>query len=124
MKIAMTSKGKDLEAEVDTRFGRCVYFLIVDPDTMEFEAMENESASASGGAGPQAAQAISEKGVNVLITGNVGPNAYQALEASGIKILTGSNGRIKDMIQKFKNGELDEAGGANVGSHAGMGGRR
>ena len=124
MKIAMTSKGKDLEAEVDPRFGRCVYFLIVDPDTMEFEAMSNESASASGGAGPQAAQAISEKGVDVLITGNVGPNAYTALEASGIKILTGSNGKIKDMIQKFKNGELEGARGANVGSHAGMGGRR
>ena len=120
MKIAMTSKGNDLEAEVDTRFGRCVYFLIVDPDTMEFEAMENESASASGGAGPQAAQAISKKGVDVLITGNVGPNAYQALEASGIRILTGSNGRIKDMIQKFKDGEFEEATGANVGSHAGM----
>ncbi len=124
MKIAMTSKGKDLESEVDTRFGRCVYFIIVDPDTMEFEAVSNESANASGGAGPQAAQAISKKGVEVLITGNVGPNAYQALEAAGIRVLTGSNGIIKDMIQKFKNGELEEANSANVGSHAGMGGRR
>ncbi len=124
MKIAMTSKGKDLEAEVDTRFGRCEYFLIVDPDTMEFEAVSNESANASGGAGPQAAQTISNKDVDVLVTGNVGPNAYSALEAAGIRILTGSNGMIKDMIHKFKNGELEEAAGANVGSHNGMGGRR
>ncbi|MCK4758332.1 MAG: NifB/NifX family molybdenum-iron cluster-binding protein [Thermoplasmata archaeon] len=124
MKVAITSKGMDLEADVDPRFGRCQYFLIVDPDTMNFEGLSNESAMASGGAGPQAAQAISEKGVGAVITGNVGPNAFQALDAAGIKIYIGANGTIRDMIDKFKRGELEEAGGANVGSHSGMGGRR
>ena len=30
MKIAVTSKGKDLNAEIDPRFGRAERFLIVD----------------------------------------------------------------------------------------------
>ena len=117
MKIAMTSKGNDLEAEVDTRFGRCVYFLIVDPDTMEFEAMSNESASASGGAGPQAAQAISEKGVEVLITGNVGPKAFVALEAGRVAVYIGATGTVEEALGELKQGTLRLADGANVDGH-------
>ncbi|MFQ5996640.1 MAG: NifB/NifX family molybdenum-iron cluster-binding protein [Dehalococcoidales bacterium] len=44
MKIAISATGAALDAEVDPRFGRCQYFIIVDPETMQFEAMENSSA--------------------------------------------------------------------------------
>ena len=120
MKIAITAKGNDLEAEVDPRFGRCQYFVIADSETMEFEALENPSAMAAGGAGPQAAQAISKMNVNVVITGNVGPNAFQALEAAGIKIITGSSGTVKDMVEKYNRGDFSETNAPSVGSHAGM----
>ena len=59
MKIGITSTGKNLDAEVDQRFGRCKYFIIVDTDSMEFEAISNENIMASGGAGIQAAQTLS-----------------------------------------------------------------
>ena len=36
MKIAISSTGKDLDCQIDPRFGRCQYFIIVDPETMEF----------------------------------------------------------------------------------------
>lgn len=120
MKIAITAKGKELDSDIDTRFGRCEYFVIVDTETMEFEAIMNESAMASGGAGPQAAQTISKIGAKVLITGNVGPNAHQTLEAAGIEIITGSNGKVGDMAEKYKNGELSSTNAPTVGRHAGM----
>ena len=40
MKIAVSSKGTDLDAEVDPRFGRCQYLLFVDTDTLDYEAQE------------------------------------------------------------------------------------
>jgi len=39
MKIAISSSGKDLHAQIDPRFGRCQYFVFIDPKTMEFEAV-------------------------------------------------------------------------------------
>ena len=30
MRIAITSRGQDLDARIDPRFGRCEYFLIID----------------------------------------------------------------------------------------------
>jgi predicted Fe-Mo cluster-binding NifX family protein len=121
MKIAVSSSGEKLDAQVDPRFGRCQYFVIVDPDTMEFEAISNTSAMASGGAGIQAAQNVANQGANIVITGNVGPNAFQTLNAAGLKIITGATGTVEEVIKKYKNGELQETEAANVNSHFGMG---
>ena len=120
MKIGITSTGENLDADVDQRFGRCRYFIIVDTESMEFEAVSNENAMASGGAGIQAAQTIANKGVDAVITGNVGPNAFQTLSAAGIRIYTGVSGKIRETIDKCKKGELKETEGPNVGSHSGM----
>jgi predicted Fe-Mo cluster-binding NifX family protein len=123
MKIGISSTGEDLNADVDPRFGRCKYFLFVDTDTMDFEAVSNESAMASGGAGIQAAQTVAKEGVKTIITGNMGPNAFQTLSAAGIKVFTGANGTVKEVVEKYKKGELKETEAPNVGSHHGMGGR-
>ena len=117
MKVGISSAGENLEAEVDPRFGRCKYFVIVDTETMNFESIANESFTASGGAGIQAAQTVAQKGVNAVITGNVGPNAFQTLSAAGIKIFIGASGSIKKVVEQFKKGEIQEADSPSVNSH-------
>lgn len=119
MKIAISSKGKDLDSEVDSRFGRCPYFLIVDIESMSFEAISNESAMASGGAGIQAAQTIAKAEVETVLTGNIGPNAFQTLKAAGIKVITGASGTVGDAVEKYKNAELEETKAPTVGSRFG-----
>ena len=121
MKIAITSTGTTLDAEVDPRFGRCQYFVIVDPETMEMESIENTSAMASGGAGISTGQVIVSKGVGVVLTGNCGPNAFQVLSAAGIQVITGVSGKIKDAIEKYKTGTFEASGQANVVDHFGAG---
>ena len=122
MRIAISASGDNLETELDPRFGRCQYFIFVDTESMEFEALPNKGAGAMGGAGIQAAQNVADKKVEVVITGNVGPNAFQTLSAAGIKIITGVGGTVKDAIEKFNKGELKETPAPNVASHFGMGG--
>jgi len=124
MKIAISSSGKNLDSQIDLRFGRCQYFISVDPETMEFEAFENSGLMASGGAGVQAAQLIAQRGATALITGNLGPNAASALSASGIKVYLVPGGTVKDVIEGYKSGSLREASGATVAPHFGMGGGR
>jgi predicted Fe-Mo cluster-binding NifX family protein len=124
MKVAVSATGKDLNCQIDPRFGRCQYFIFVDPETMEFEASENEGLMAMGGAGVQAAQVIVQRGATVLITGNLGPNAASALSASGIKVYLVPGGTVKDVIEGYRAGSLREAAGATVPPHFGMGGGR
>ncbi len=122
MKITVTATGPDLDAAVDPRFGRCPYFLIVDTDTMKFEAVENPNLSLGGGAGIQSAQLMAGKGVQFVLTGNCGPNAYQTLSAAGIEVIIGCSGTAADVIEQFKAGQLSAAGQPNVASKSGMAG--
>ena len=120
MKIAITSKSNTLESEIDPRFGRCTYFLIIDTETMKYETISNTNAMASGGAGIQAAQTVAKTGAKIVITGNMGPNAFQTLTAAGITVYTEAHGTVKDVIEKFKEGKLQKTEAASVGSHFGM----
>ena len=121
MKIAVSATAPGLDAEVDPRFGRCQYFIIVDPQSMEFEALDNSNAMTAGGAGISTAQMVASKGVEVVLTGNCGPNAYQTLSAAGIQVITGVAGRIRDAIEAYKAGRLQPNAQPSVGSHHGMG---
>jgi len=121
LRICITASGNNLDAQLDPRFGRCAYLVIVDSETLQFEAVPNLASGATGGAGIQAAQTIANKGVKVLVTGNVGPNAFQALSAAGIDIITGASGTVKEAVEKFRKGELRKTDAPTVGDHFGAG---
>jgi predicted Fe-Mo cluster-binding NifX family protein len=118
MKIAVTSAGTDIDSEVDPRFGRASWFLVVDPDTMAITPVENhQNLDLPQGAGIQAGKTIVDNGVNVLITGNCGPKAYRVLENAGVQVVVGASGKVRDVIQRFQNGELKSTDGPNVKGH-------
>lgn len=122
MKIAVTSVGPTLDSQIDPRFGRAAYILIVDSDTMEFEAIQNPNVTAAGGAGIQTAQLVADKGAQVVLTGNVGPNAFQALSAAGIQIISGLAGMtVRQAVQAYLQGQLQPITGPSVPPHFGMG---
>lgn len=121
MKIAVSATEPNIDANVEPRFGRCPYFVIVDPDTMNFETIENSSRMAAGGAGIASGQTIVDKGVEAVLTGNCGPNAHQVLSAAGIKIITGISGKVRDAVKAYKEGRLKNTDQPTVEAHFGMG---
>jgi len=120
MIICISSQGNTLDSQVDPRFGRCQYFIIVDTDTLEFESVKNPNIDAMGGAGIQSGQLIASKNVKAVLTGNVGPNAFQTLQAVGIEVITGISGSVKEAIEKYKKGNFTVAQGPSTASHSGM----
>nr|WP_321496511.1 NifB/NifX family molybdenum-iron cluster-binding protein [uncultured Methanolobus sp.] len=119
MKICVTAKGSDLDASVDPHFGRCNSFLVVDSETMDFQSIENDQGSASGGAGIQAAQQVIGNGINVLITGSVGPNAFSLLESENIEMKIVSGGSVKEAIEAYKAGSLEGISAPNSAGKSG-----
>ena len=120
MKVAVSSYGEDLNAQLNPRFGRCAYFLVVNPDDMSFEAFENKSAAQGGGAGIEAAQFLASQGVEAVITGNCGPNAAQTLSAAGIELFGEQAGTVREVVETFKKGNLRPTSEATVDNHFGM----
>ena len=119
MKVAVSSTGKELTAQLDPRFGRCGYFIIVETDDMSFEAFGNESAALGNGAGIQSAAFVSSKGAMAVLTGNCGPKAIQALSAGGLEVFTEQAGTVGDAVEKYKKGSLKSTTEATVSEKSG-----
>lgn len=105
-KVCVSAADGSLDARIDPRFGRCAYFVIVDPDTMECHYLHNKAAVSSHGAGIQAAQTVVNESVQVVITGIVGPRAHRVLSAAGVEVVTGATGTVRESIQMYTSGQL------------------
>ena len=110
MKIILTTTSPDIDSDVDRRFGRGAFFLVVDTDTLEWKAHPNPGVSASGGAGTLAAQFAADQGAEAAISGDFGPNAQSALSAAGIAMhLLGASRTAKEAVEHFNAGRLAPA---------------
>ena len=120
MKLAICAQGEDLSSPVDQRFGRCPYFVILDPESGEIiKSMPNSSANASGGAGTQTARLLFSEKVDAVAVGNIGPNAATALEAAGIQVYSGIEGTVEEALNRYTQGKLTLISGSTVDSHFG-----
>ena len=118
MKVAVTSQGPDLASEVDPRFGRAKFFVVVDTETGQSTTHDNtQNLNAVQGAGIQAAQNVVSLGVDAVVTGNVGPKAFVALQAGRVKVHTGAAGSVSVAVEQLKEGRLECASKPNVEGH-------
>ncbi len=120
MNVAISAKDPDEKAEIDERFGRCPYFVIVDTKEMDFECMENPHSREAHGVGPQVVQTLSDMEVDTVISGNIGPNAYRTLNSADIEVYKGS-GEVEEAVKKLEKGELNQLDDETVQGHFGEG---
>ena len=118
-KVAISSEGPSLDDALDPRFGRAAGFIVVDPETLEFEYLDNGVSQAMAqGAGIQAAEIVARAGAGVLLTGFVGPKAFQALSAAGIKVAQDlENMSVRQALEAFKNNTVELATQPNRRGH-------
>jgi predicted Fe-Mo cluster-binding NifX family protein len=123
MKLVLTTSAPELDAELDPRFGRGAYLLIINTDTHQWEALTNPGVNAPGGAGIKAAQYIVNLKVDAAISGDFGPHAFDALQAGGVAMyLYGDCPSVRDAIERFKAGQLEQVGAPTRGDcHNGKG---
>jgi predicted Fe-Mo cluster-binding NifX family protein len=118
MKIAITTSGNDLNAPLDSRFGRAPKFLIYDLESKTFEVADNmQNLNAAQGAGIQSAQNVARLGAGAVITGHCGPKAFRVLEAAKIKIYSTAAATVSEAIEQYRDGKLSEAAAADVEEH-------
>jgi predicted Fe-Mo cluster-binding NifX family protein len=109
MKLLFTSKSADLTSEIDPRFGRAAFLIVMDSDNGEWEAHPNVSVNSASGAGIQTAQFASSQGVEAVISGDFGPHAMGALKAAQIPMyLYGGCQTVEDAIAQFQAGKLEQ----------------
>jgi predicted Fe-Mo cluster-binding NifX family protein len=106
MRIAVTSQGPDLQSQVDPRFGRARYLIVVNTETKESSALDNSrNLNTSQGAGIQTVKDLVNEGVDAVLTGHVGPKAQEALEAAQVQVFLGASGTVEEALLELGSGQ-------------------
>jgi predicted Fe-Mo cluster-binding NifX family protein len=105
MKLAITSAGNNLQSTIDSRFGRCAYFVLYDTAVRSVEFLPNVHKDALDGAGPAAVQEIASRGVNQIISGEFGIKIKPLLDSLKIQmiIIKEPEKTIQDIIDLINN---------------------
>ena len=118
MKIAFSTSGNDLDAPLDTRFGRAPRFLVYDLEDGTFEIFDNEqNLNAAQGAGIQSAQTIVNSGAQAVVAGHCGPKAFRVLSTAGVKVFNTDAATVAEALKQYQDGSLTEARTADVEGH-------
>jgi predicted Fe-Mo cluster-binding NifX family protein len=107
VKLALTTSGTTLEAQLDPRFGRALRFIVFETDTGAFEIVDNHAgADAAHGAGVQAAETLARLGVRGVVTGHCGPKAFAVLAKAGIGVYNTDARTVAEAIEAYRSGTL------------------
>lgn len=100
MKIAISSTGNSLESNLDTRFGRCSYFVVYDTETRAIEFIPNPNKDNIEGAGPASVQLVASRGVKKVISGEFGVKVKSLFDSLHIQLIVvpDSTKKINEII--------------------------
>ncbi len=105
MKVAITSTGNSLESTLDSRFGRCSYFVIYDTESHSTEFIPNPNKDNIEGAGPASVNTIASKGVSKVVSGEFGAKVKSIFDSLQIQliVITEADKKISEIIELLNN---------------------
>jgi predicted Fe-Mo cluster-binding NifX family protein/DNA-binding PadR family transcriptional regulator len=106
IRIVIPSRGNDLDAPVCPVFGHCAAFIVVNPATLEFEALPNPTQGGGRGAGVQAVQTVLRREVSSIVAAHMGGNAWRLIQAAGIPVYRLEGTVVREVVQAFNQGCL------------------
>jgi predicted Fe-Mo cluster-binding NifX family protein len=109
-KIAVASHGNDLDATLSPKREVCTSFVLVDPQTMDFEVIQVEPADSPERASVNAVRAAAKNGATVVITPEIRPACCTALRALAIQVvLADEHMAVREAVKAYGRGELSAA---------------
>ena len=108
MKVAVPTMGNEgLDEEVGQHFGRVPTYTIVDTETNDVKVINNTSQHAGGQGYPP--EIMQREGVEVMLCSGLGQRAIMMFQEYGIRVYVGAYGAVKNAINLWEKGQLQEA---------------
>ena len=100
MKVAITSTGNSPESTLDSRFGRCAYFVVYDTESQATEFIPNPNKESVEGAGPVSVTLVASRGVKKVVSGEFGAKVKATFDQLQIQlvVLNEPEKKIREII--------------------------
>ena len=109
MKIAIGLEENSYESQVDRRFGRASFFILIDTENNNYEIIENEAKDEATGAGFKVVKNLMSLGVDEIIAGEIGPKAAVLIEEFDIPTYKlGELKRVDEVLKNYKENKLEK----------------
>lgn len=103
MKVAITSTGNSLNSNVDSRFGRCSYFVIYDKETEAIEFIPNQSQKLTEGVGTSAVEFLLSRNISMVVSGEFGSKIKPMFDSRKVTMIVVKEPKTIDEIIKLIN---------------------
>lgn len=108
MKIAFPcQENNGLESPVYSHFGSAPYFIVVDPETGDIEAIINQDLHHAHG-NCQPLLALGGRPVDAVVVGGIGRGALFKLNNSGVTAYRAVEGTVSENLELIRSGRLPQ----------------
>ena len=105
MKVAIASTGNTLDSNIDSSFGRCAWFIIIDTESGGMEFIPNNNRDREEHVGRVAVELVSLRNVSMIVSGDFGQKIKPMLDSMHIQmvVIKDSQKKINDIIELLNN---------------------
>jgi len=105
MKVAIAANGNTLEANIDSSFGRCAWFIIIDTETGGMEFIPNTNRDMEEHAGKAAVELVASRNAEMIVSGEFGVKIKPMLDSMHIQmvVIKDSEKRVSQIIELLNN---------------------
>lgn len=105
MKVAIASTGNTLESNIDSSFGRCAWFIIINTEDGGMEFIPNTNRDMEEHAGREAVELVATRNVEMIVSGEFGAKIKPLLDSMHIQmvVIKDAEKRISDIIALLNN---------------------
>ena len=105
MKVAIASQGNTLDSNIDSSFGRCAWFIIIDTETGAMEFIPNPNKDLEENAGTAAVELVATRNVSMIVSGEFGAKIKPLLDSMHIQmvVIKDSTKRVSNIIELLNN---------------------
>ena len=105
MKVSIASTGKTLESKIDSSFGRCAWFIVIDTEDGAMEFIPNTNRDMEEHAGKAAVELVASRNAEMIVSGEFGSKIKPLLDSMHIQmvVIKDSEKRVSDIIALLNN---------------------
>ncbi|MBS3776020.1 MAG: NifB/NifX family molybdenum-iron cluster-binding protein [Bacteroidales bacterium] len=101
-KYLVASSGDQLDSKISGRFGHAKFFIVINPQTMDYEAHPGVDPDQEK---PDIGNFM-KQGISKVLVGNIGPSAFNEATGYGLKVYLCRKMTVNESISKVYNDEI------------------
>ncbi len=102
MKFLVAATAPDLSAKIHKRFGSADYYIVIDPETLKYNAIHGTGKDEP----THGIRRFVGLDIGTVIVGNIGPGVFSDIAEMGWSVYSCHGMTVREAIEKVQSGQI------------------